>query len=349
MRKWLLACFACANLVCLALAPASAQSPAQQLRHEPTGLSSTDVPANTRQPEKSQPQLLEPHGATRKWLDLAYATASQAQKLDIYLPNEGGGPFPVIFAVHGGGFLLGDKGGPFVQPAMNGLTRGYAVVSVNYRLSREAVFPAAVLDLKAALRFVRANAARYNLDANRIAAWGDSAGGNLASMLGVTAGVDALEDLNMGNAGQPSSVQAVVDFYGPTDFANMDNAFAESGITKHMIHSKANSYESRYMGFPVTSNPERAGKANPETYISSAAPPFFIENGDKDSTVPPSQNAHLAAVLEKAIGKEKVVYVSLPGAGHGGPEFETAENLEKVFEFLDRFLKPSEAQNVLTR
>jgi acetyl esterase/lipase len=158
-------------------------------------------------------------------------------------------------------------------------------------------------------------------------------------MLGATAGMPALEDLTMGNAGLSSNVQAVVDFYGPTDFANMDNAFADSGISEHMIHSSANSYESRYMGFLITSDPEKAKKADPETYVSSTAPPFFIENGDKDPTVPPSQNAHLAAALEKAIGKEKVVYAVLPGAGHGGAEFETTENLDRVFAFLDKFLK----------
>lgn len=339
MRKWILASLACAYLICPALTPVAAQSPAQQLRSAPAPLSGTGAPADTREPGRPQPGVLDTHGVTHKWLNLAYATASTAQKLDIYLPSEGQGPFPVIFAVHGGGFLTGDKSSPQVQPEMIGLTRGYAVVSVNYRLSTEAVFPAAVLDLKAALRFLRANAVKFNLDPDKIAAWGDSAGGNLVSMLGATAGVSALEDLTMGNAGQPSNVEAVVDFYGPTDFANMDNAFAESGITTHMIHSSAKSYESRYMGFLITSDPEKARKADPETYISSTTPPFFIENGDQDPTVPPSQNAHLAAALEKAIGKDKVVYLVLPGAGHGGPEFETTGNLDKVFAFLDKFLK----------
>jgi acetyl esterase/lipase len=334
MRSWLLAI-----VVCLGLTQAAAQSPTRQLRTEPAELGGAAAAADTREPDRPQPRLLDMDGVTRKWLDMAYATASPAQKLDIYLPNQGKGPFPVIFAVHGGGFMLGDKSGPFVQPAMKGLTRGYAVVCVNYRLSREAIFPAAVLDLKAALRFLRANAEKFNLDPDKIAAWGDSAGGNLASMLGVTTGLPELEDLTMGNTGHPSNVQAVVDFYGPTDFANMDNAFAASGITKHMIHSRPTSYESRYMGFMIATNPEKARKANPETYISSTTPPFFIENGDKDLTVPPSQNAHFAAALEKAIGKDKVVYVVLPGAGHGGPEFETTENLEKVFAFLDKFLK----------
>jgi acetyl esterase/lipase len=339
MRKWLLASLACVNLVCPALTPVAAQSPAQQLRPGSAKLNAADAPAGSRGSVNPQPHLLDTHGVTRKWLDVAYATGSPAQKLDIYLPNEGEGPFPVIFAVHGGGFLMGDKSSPQVQPEMDGLTRGYAVVCANYRLSGEAIFPAAVLDLKAALRFLRANAARFDLNPDKIAAWGDSAGGNLVSMLGATAGVTALEDLTMGNAGQSSNVQAVVDFYGPTDFANMDNAFLSSGITRHMIHSSPNSYESRYMGFPIASDPEKARKADPETYVSSNAPPFFVENGDKDTTVPPSQSAGLAAALEKAIGKDKVVYVVLPGAGHGGPAFETTENLDKVFAFLDKFIK----------
>jgi acetyl esterase/lipase len=270
---------------------------------------------------------------------VAYASGSPTQKLDIYLPNEGKGPFPVIVAIHGGGFEGGDKNTGEVNAEMDGLARGYAVVSVNYRLAKEAVFPAAVQDVKAAIRFLRANAKKYNLDPSRVVAWGDSAGANIAAMIGTTAGVKELEDLSMGNANQPSDVKVVVDFFGPTDFADMDAAYARAGVTQHMQHSGADSSESHYVGFQVTADPDRARKADPETYVSAKTPPFFIENGDKDPVVPPSSHVAFAAKLEAAIGKDKVVHIVLEGSGHGGPAFQTKENLDKVFAFIDKYLK----------
>jgi acetyl esterase/lipase len=111
-----------------------------------------------------------------------------------------------------------DKADMQVLPMLEGLKRGYAVVAVNYRLSWEAKFPALVHDVKAAVRWIRANARRYGLDPARIVAWGGSAGGYLASVLGTSAGIQGLEDLSMGNPNQPSNVQAVVDWFGPTDF-----------------------------------------------------------------------------------------------------------------------------------
>ena len=122
--------------------------------------------------------------ASPTYSDVAYAAKSPAQKLDIYLPSGGTKPYPVIVTVHGGAFSMGDKADGQQTPMLAALDRGYVVVSVNYRLSAEATYPAAVQDVKAAIRFLRANAAEYGLDPGRIAAWGDSAGGYLAAMAG---------------------------------------------------------------------------------------------------------------------------------------------------------------------
>lgn len=137
---------------------------------------------------------------SRKWPDVAYAQVSAAQKLDIYLPEDGDGPFPVIVAIHGGAFRMGDKADGQHTPMLEGLERGYAVVSINYRMSGEAIFPAAVYDVKAAIRWIRANAASYHFNAEKIAVWGGSAGGHLAAMAGVSGGVAELEDLSLGAA-----------------------------------------------------------------------------------------------------------------------------------------------------
>ena len=122
--------------------------------------------------------------------DLAYGRHSPAQRLDLYLPRQGQTPYPVVLAIHGGGFISGDKADGQVTPVLESLRRGYAVAAVNYRLSGEATFPAAINDVKAAIRWLRAHAGEYQLDPARFAAWGESAGGNLAALAGTSGDVD---------------------------------------------------------------------------------------------------------------------------------------------------------------
>jgi acetyl esterase/lipase len=287
-----------------------------------------------------QPPKADTQGIDRRWLDLSYATLSTAQKLDIYLPNEGNGPFPVIVSIHGGAFKMGDKGDFQVNAPLKGLQRGYAVVSVNYRLSGEAIYPAQIQDVKAAIRFIRANARKYKLDPARIAIWGGSAGGNLAAMAGVSGDVASLEDLKMGNAKHSSRVQAVVDWFGPINFNTMDEQFKQSGKGK-ADHNDANSPESLLIGKPITEAPNLVKIANPSSYISPDDPAFFIEHGEEDHLVPTEQSILFAQELEKVLGKEKVTLKLLPIAKHGGKEFESAANLDLVFAFLDKHLKKS--------
>lgn len=277
----------------------------------------------------------------RKWLDLPYATKSPAQKLDVYLPDEGEGPFPVILSIHGGAFKSGDKGDGQVTPMLEGLKRGYAVVSINYRLSGEEIWPAQINDVKAAVRWVRANAKQYKLKPDKIAAWGGSAGGHLSSMVGTSGNVKELEDLSQGNADQSSRVQAVVDWFGPTDFLKMDEHAKESKVINPQIHSIPDSPESQLIGKNLADAPELVKAANPETYITKDDPPYFIQHGLVDPLVPYPQSVHFAEKLEKVIGKENVTLELIPGSGHGGPSFSTAENLNKVFAFLDKTFKVS--------
>lgn len=285
------------------------------------------------------PTAINTQGATKYWTDVAYASTSDTEKLDIYLPNTGDGPFPVIISFHGGGFALGDKNSGESNDPLVGLTHGYAVVCVNYRLSSEATFPAAVYDAKAAVRFIKANASKYNLNADKIAAWGDSAGGNLASLLGTSAGTSSLEDLSMGNSDKSSNVQAVVDLYGPINFSTMDEEFKKDGKDSSATHNSADSFESKYMGAALDTVPDKVQQANPTKYISSSTPPFFVENGSADTNVPTVQSVDFSNALKKAIGDDKVTYIQIPGAGHGTSEFDTTENLDKIFTFLDKYLK----------
>jgi acetyl esterase/lipase len=287
----------------------------------------------------AQPSKANTDNVKRKWLDIAYASSSQAQKLDIYLPDEGDGPFPVIVSIHGGAFKGGDKADGQVNAMLEGLKRGYAVVSINYRLSGEEVFPAQIYDVKAAVRWIRANAKNYMLNPEKIAAWGGSAGGHLSTMLGTSGGVRELEDLTQGNAEQSSCVQAVVDWFGPTDFLKMDEQLKEGGVKNPQTHSIPDSPESELIGKNLEDAPELVKAANPETYISKDDPPFFIQHGRIDHLVPYQQSVNLAKKLEPVIGKEKVTLEILADTDHGGPNFQTAENINKVFVFLDRYMK----------
>ena len=277
----------------------------------------------------------------RRYLDIPYANLSLSQKLDIYLPDEGEGPFPVILSLHGGAFMGCDKADMQVLPMLEGLKRGYAVVASNYRLSWEATFPALVHDVKAAVRWVRGNAKWFYLDPERIAAWGGSAGGYLSTMLGVSDGISELEDLSLGNPDQPSNVQAVVDWFGPTNFLKMDEQLTTSGLAPidGTEHSGENSPESWLLGGKITDIPERVKEANPETYIRENAVPFLIQHGVVDPVVPVQQSIGLAESLKQVCGDDRVVLELFEGFEHGDRRFESPVNVKRVLDFLDAHLK----------
>jgi acetyl esterase/lipase len=271
------------------------------------------------------------------FFELSYAAASPSQKLDLYTPP-GLGPFPLIVYIHGGGWIIGDKAEPRDSGVIGFLIgRGYAVASLNYRFSDEATFPAQVHDVKAAVRWLRANASQYRLDAVRLGAWGESAGGNLAAMLGTSCGVAELEGGALGNPEQSSCVQAVVDWYGPMDFLTMDAQFA--GTTCPQNHSQGNSFESDYVGGPILRNPDVVRRANPTTYVSADDAPFLIQHGTRDCAVPPQQSQLLYDLLAPHLGAGNVVLHYLEGAEHAGTAFVSPENLNQLVVFLDAHLR----------
>ncbi len=236
----------------------------------------------------------------------------------------------------------GDKRDLQLTPMLEGLTRGYVVASVNYRMSGEARFPALVHDVKAALRWLRAQAVTLLVDAQRMAVWGGSAGGYLSLMAGVSAHVLELDDRALGNADQPCNVQAVVDWYGPTDFLKMDEQLAASGMAPaaETAHSGPNSPESLLLGRQITEVPELVRAASPAAYLHAGVPPFFIQHGDIDDTVPHQQSVAFAAEARALLGADKVRFELLPGARHADPAFATPHNVQKVLDFLDDYLRP---------
>ena len=274
---------------------------------------------------------------TPQYKDLAYASRSEAEKLDIYLP-EGSGPFPLVVSVHGGAFMMGDKGDPFAVEGFDQLLQaGYALASINYCLSGEVIAPAQIQDVKAAVRWLRAHAREYHLKPEKIGAWGASAGGNLVALLGVSCSVPVLEGADLGNATQSSCVQAVIDWFGPTDFGQMDSQFAGNGCPQ--THNDPDSPESRLVGAPIQLRPDLVKAANPITYVTPFAPPFLIMHGTEDCIIPPQQSQLLYNALLAAIGVDKVTLVFLHGAGHGGPQFFESSSMKRVINFLDCHIK----------
>jgi dipeptidyl aminopeptidase/acylaminoacyl peptidase len=160
-------------------------------------------------------------------------------------------------------------------------------------------------------------------------------------MLGTSAGVAKLEDLSMGNPDRLSTVRGVVDWYGPSDFLQMDKQLEESGLRPlpGREHNGATSPESLLLGHKITEIPEQVRAANPLTYVKPKAPPFLIQHGAKDAVVPVQQSVVMAAGLRAVLGADKVTLELLQEAGHGDKRFETTENVDRVLDFLDKHLK----------
>ncbi len=271
-------------------------------------------------------KLSKPPKGVTVYRDIIYVrNGHERQNLDIYVPDSGEN-LPLIIWVHGGAFRGGNKA--YYVP-MEYLESGYAGASLNYRLSQHAVFPAQIEDVKAAVRWLRANAKTYRLNPNRFAAWGSSAGGHLVAMLGTTGDV---KEFDVGENREVSSrVQAVVDYFGPTDFLQMDTQRLPSGL----VHDAPNSPESQLIGGPIQENKERVVRANPITYVSENSAPFLIIHGEKDLLVPNQQSVLLKNAL-KAAGIPVSFYLVV-GEGHGG--FTDSKVTELTRAFLEEHLK----------
>ncbi len=308
--------------------------------------STTQPPLGDKPPKGGLGGGLGGMSADTSWIknqvtDIAYGSLSDTQKLNIYYPEEKGDtPYPVIIAIHGGAFKMGDRTGGDISAMLQAVKYGYAVVSVDYRLSGEAIFPAAISDVKAAIRFIKANAEKYNLNPDKIVTWGDSAGGNLSALAGTSGDDDTLNGDNKENLEYSSAVQASVDWFGPLNFLLMDDQFKTAGVTPKMgATSTESSPESQYIGGNITQNIEQTKKANPENYITAADPYFFIQHGSADTNVPTQQSIDFAEKLTAVLGKDKVTLEILEGAGHGGTQFDSEENVKKIIAFLDSVLK----------
>ncbi len=264
-------------------------------------------------------------------MDIPYAdTDNPAQRLDLYLPTKPASdkPLPVIVYIHGGAWRAGSKSGgrSTLMPYFTG--GQYAGVSVEYRFSQEAKWPAQINDCKAAIRWIKGHAKEYNLDPEKIAVWGGSAGGHLVAMLGVSGDVKELEGSLGKHTDQSSRIACVADYFGPTDLLTMGD------FPSTMKHNAADSPESILIGGAIQENKEKARAASPLTYVTKDDAPVFIAHGTNDPLVPFNQTEIFAAALQKVAVP---VYVeAIENGGHGG--FEGPKLNARLKAFFDHYL-----------
>jgi acetyl esterase/lipase len=250
-----------------------------------------------------------------------------ALKLDLYQPD--GPPAGTIVWVHGGAWRSGSR----ESVDLKGLVAlGWAVASVDYRLSPQARFPAQAHDLKAAIRWLRAHAGQFGLPPGRFIIAGSSAGAHLAALVGVTNGHPALEGAVGEDAATSSAVQAIVDLYGAS---NLTTILSQS--TPHGLSVRVPALE-LFLGAQPDVIPEVARLASPVFHVDAGDPPLLLMHGDQDPQMPIEQSRELAAAYQRA-GRPVEFHV-VRGAGHGGPAFTTDESLRTIDAFLRRHLAP---------
>ena len=260
--------------------------------------------------------------------DLVYKPVNgESLRLDLYFPQKFSGSLPVILWIHGGGW---DRGRKERCPAVALVDDGYAVASIDYRLTGTAPFPAQIEDCKAAVRWLRANASKYNLDPDHIGAWGQSSGGHLAALLGTSGGVRELEGAG-DNMSYSSRVQAVCAVSAPSDLVRL---YQEASQSSTNDSERATSAVAALVGGSPEQNQPKAVAASPIHYVSKDDPPFLIIHGENDLTVPVTQAESFAAAL-KAAGVETTLEIARArGHGAGGPKFRSM-----IEAFFDKYLK----------
>jgi acetyl esterase/lipase len=265
--------------------------------------------------------------------------ATQPLLLDLLLPSGAAAPVPLVIWIHGGGWSSGSRT-PIPEGPTGLCSRGYAVASLDYRLFPSWTWPVPLHDVKGAVRWLRAHAGDYNLDPDRFGAWGASAGAQLAAMLGTAGDVGLVTIGNLtidlegtvgGNTGFSSRVQAVADWYGPTDFLQM--RFYPTTNS----HDAVSSDESHLLGGPIQGLPERAASADAITFVTPDDAPFLVMHGTVDDLYPINQSELLVDALRAM--SVPVSFVPVPNVGHGGTGFTTSANHQTVYNFFDAYLK----------
>jgi len=269
-------------------------------------------------------------GADNVRRDIEFAKVGDVSlRLDFYPPEPAHAKASLLIYVHGGAWRAGDKAD---VPIRHFTQRGYAIASVNYRLTTVAPFPANVHDIKAAIRYLRAEAERLDVDPRRFAIVGSSAGGHLAALVGVSNGVKELEGTVGAHLETSSDVQAIVSYYGASNLQSILDQSTEFGLTVRVPALQL------LLGGQPKEKPELARLASPVAHIDAHDPPLFLMHGDQDPQMPPAQSREFQAAYTQA--NRPVELVMIPNAVHGGGVFYDAAHTQKVEQFLKANLPP---------
>ena len=276
---------------------------------------------------------LDVSGIRRKFLNCPYGEDPR-QSLDIYLPNEGDGPFPVVFFAHGGGWSGGAKDDVQVVPFINGVNRGFAVVSLGYRLVPNINYPENLFDIKAALRWVARNSETYLLDESRTALCGASAGAHLTMMAAFTQGQAVYE-------GSPETqtcrVLAVVNQFGPTDFLKFHSHYDESGCPRAYAPGEPGSIDA-LLGIKAELIPNLIRFMNPIDNVHPGVPPVLIQHGRYDPIVPYQQSVELYEKINAVAGEGMAELDISEEYLHADPGYAGVESVNRIFGFLTKHL-----------
>jgi acetyl esterase/lipase len=258
--------------------------------------------------------------------------------LDVFRPDVGEPPYPLVIWVHGGAWRFGGnkQDGPQLAPARIGdriRAAGYALARVTYRLSGEAAFPAPLHDVKAAVRWLRHHAGDLELDQSRFAVWGESAGGHLAALVALSGDDPAVAGTGVVQ-GVSDAVRAGVIWYAPSNLLTMAAQNHPEGLQDH---DAPDSPESRLVGGPVQELPKESAAASPVNYVSPDAPPLLVVHGEQDRIVPVGQSRELYERLA-AVGAPAELRI-VPGADHCFVGADLAPLVQEGLTFLDRSLQ----------
>ncbi|MDR1822126.1 MAG: alpha/beta hydrolase [Oscillospiraceae bacterium] len=288
------------------------------------------------------PPAMDVSGVPRKFLDVPYSVKSDRHKLDIYLPDEGVGPFPAVVFFHGGAFVGGDKRDMQIAVIIDCLNRGFAAVSVEYRLSPEAVFPQAVNDCRAAIKFLKATAPTYMLDPRRFAVSGTSAGAYLALFCAATGDVPFFDDAELdfdfvAEAGVTASAAAAIGFFGL--YALPEASLYSKALPNESGQPGGWDFTADFFGAPPEKYPFLAEFADVSKWVTDKMPQTLLQAGTADVVVPYSDSVMLASAIAEKAGADRVRLDTLEGAEHGDQRYyESAENQERIFAFLKKYL-----------
>ena len=279
----------------------------------------TEIFRNREQFLEEEPEIdVQQFRKTR--LDLPYADQSVNQILDIFYPDEGEGPFPLVMLFHGGAFVTGHKRSHYIKSMCLPVTQGYAVATIEYRLCQEAKWPAQLIDGKAAVRYLRRHAKELDLDPERFAVWGNSAGGLATQLIAVTGDRADCDDLTVGERAS-SEIQCAIAWYTMSELCSAEQFGTEF---------------TELLGYHPVLYPERTCRGSPIRYVDEHCPPMLLQHGMDDAVVDYHQSVYMYEKIKEVCGEDRTVLDLFEGEPHGSPKMKSDENIKKCIDFLDK-------------